>query len=203
MNMIIETLILGPFQVNCYIIGCRESMEAVVLDPGDDPDLILEAIGDTRLQVRYILLTHGHIDHLGAVAEVQESTGAKILLHKNDAFFLANAGLPDILFGGKFPQSGLKSVCPERQRFIYLHYPPGPNRIAGLLTVLFGKGRIALFRFPSGNRKTTNQIQQILLILSNTTSSLYTNHLEPRPRRTILAVWNMIIRSMTRDMFLM
>ena len=104
--MIFETIIVGPFMMNCYILGCEKSHKAVVIDPGDEPDNILEKLKELGLSLEYILLTHAHIDHIGAVAELVQQTGAKILMHKNDDFLRLNAGAQAKMFNlpvpGKF-----------------------------------------------------------------------------------------------------
>ena len=66
--MDIKTLIVGPIQENCYIAAHPHSKEAVVVDPGDEADMIIDYIREHELKVKYILLTHGHHDHIGAVA---------------------------------------------------------------------------------------------------------------------------------------
>jgi len=58
--LIIRTLELGPIMANCYILGCEETLEAVVIDPGDDAAEILFELAESRLKVKYILNTHGH-----------------------------------------------------------------------------------------------------------------------------------------------
>ena len=70
---------------NCYIVGCEETLEAVVIDPGDDPDKILLALAESKLTVKYIINTHGHFDHISANKKMHEATGAPILAHSLDA----------------------------------------------------------------------------------------------------------------------
>ncbi len=84
--MILETLVVGPLGVNCYILGSREGGEAVVIDPGADPDNIMEVLEASRLagNVRYILATHCHFDHVGAAKRLKELTSAPFLIHKGD-----------------------------------------------------------------------------------------------------------------------
>ncbi|MFQ5863508.1 MAG: MBL fold metallo-hydrolase [Candidatus Brocadiales bacterium] len=85
--MILETLEVGPLAVNCYILGSREGGEAVVIDPGGDPDDIMRVLEARGLSgnVRYILATHGHFDHIGAATRIKEKlTSAHFLIHKGD-----------------------------------------------------------------------------------------------------------------------
>lgn len=97
--MEIKTLIVGPIQENCYIASDPQSQEAVVIDPGDEADLIIEYIQEKKLHVNYILLTHGHHDHIGAVAEVKAATNALVAIHADDQMMLTDAGknLGDII----------------------------------------------------------------------------------------------------------
>lgn len=82
--MHIESLVVGPIESNCYIIW-NDRREALVIDPGDDADRILAAIEQAEAQVQAYLLTHGHIDHVSALAEVHEQHPAPIGLHPEDA----------------------------------------------------------------------------------------------------------------------
>ena len=82
--MIFETLAVGPLQCNCYIIGCEKTREALVIDPGDEAELILPLIHKHQLKVRYILSTHAHIDHVGDLEKIRDQTRAETLLHEED-----------------------------------------------------------------------------------------------------------------------
>lgn len=88
--MDIKTLIVGPIQENCYIASHPENHEAVVIDPGDEADMIVDYIREHNLQVKYILLTHGHHDHIGAVEEVKAFTQAQVAIHVDDADMLTD-----------------------------------------------------------------------------------------------------------------
>jgi hydroxyacylglutathione hydrolase len=82
--MKIEDFVVGPLQVNCYIAYDEESLEAMIVDPGDNPSGILKILERLKLKPRYIVCTHGHFDHIGAVAGVKASTGAEVVLHGAD-----------------------------------------------------------------------------------------------------------------------
>ncbi len=92
--MIIERLSLGSFQANCYIVGPEASGEAIIIDPGDEPQTILQAARDLKLTPRLIIATHGHIDHILAAQALCEATGAPFAMHQADRPLLE--GLPDI-----------------------------------------------------------------------------------------------------------
>ena len=83
--MIIRQMALGPIQANCFILGCEETRQAVVIDPGDDADRILTSLAGDQLTVVHIINTHGHFDHVGANKRLKEVTGAGILIHRADA----------------------------------------------------------------------------------------------------------------------
>lgn len=76
---------LGQMGTNCYVIWDEITLEAAVVDPGFEDQQICDIIGEHKLKVKYILLTHGHFDHLGGVNQIKQLTGAKVLIHENDA----------------------------------------------------------------------------------------------------------------------
>lgn len=97
--MIVIRLVVGPLQVNCFIVADEKTKDAVVIDPGDDARDILRIIRERDLKVRYIVNTHGHFDHVGANRAVKEATGAEILIHEGDVPVLASAGKQAAAFG--------------------------------------------------------------------------------------------------------
>ncbi len=80
--MIIRTLLLNVS--NCYIVGCEETKEGIIIDPAWDGQRILEKVKELGLRIKAIVLTHGHIDHVGALQEVQEATRAPVMLHADE-----------------------------------------------------------------------------------------------------------------------
>ncbi len=76
---------VGGYQANCYILGCKKTMQGLVIDPGDEGFNIVRTISELGLKIKYILLTHGHGDHVGAVAELKRITGAPVYIHPLDA----------------------------------------------------------------------------------------------------------------------
>jgi glyoxylase-like metal-dependent hydrolase (beta-lactamase superfamily II) len=83
--MIIKTLPVGPIMANCFIVGCKETLEAAVIDPGDEADKILQSLAESDLKVNFIINTHGHFDHVSANKGVHVATQAPILIHALDA----------------------------------------------------------------------------------------------------------------------
>ena len=83
--MILKKLELGMFASNCYIVGDESSKEGMIIDPGAEANQIMKFVEELGLNIKFIVLTHGHIDHVGALAEVKEATGAEVAIHVNDA----------------------------------------------------------------------------------------------------------------------
>jgi glyoxylase-like metal-dependent hydrolase (beta-lactamase superfamily II) len=80
--MKIEQIIVGPLESNCFIVFDEQKHQALIVDPGAEPDKILRFIEAGKLDVNYIVCTHAHFDHVGAVAAIREKTAASIVLHK-------------------------------------------------------------------------------------------------------------------------
>ena len=80
----IDSMELGIYFVNCYLIRGEQSNTCVVVDPGGHPNKVLKYLEDKSLTLEAILLTHGHFDHVGAVKELSEKTGCKVYLHADD-----------------------------------------------------------------------------------------------------------------------
>jgi glyoxylase-like metal-dependent hydrolase (beta-lactamase superfamily II) len=87
--MIRETLIVGALQVNCYILGCERTRQAVVIDPGDNAPAIQAALRKHGLTLTALLATHAHFDHVLAGRPLQEATGASFHLHPAERPLLA------------------------------------------------------------------------------------------------------------------
>jgi len=83
--MFLKTLVVGPFASNCYIVGSESSKHGLIIDPGAEAKLILKTVNDLGLTISLIVVTHAHIDHIGALAPVKESTGAKFAIHEAEA----------------------------------------------------------------------------------------------------------------------
>jgi hydroxyacylglutathione hydrolase len=79
--MLLDTLVVGALQVNCYILGSETTGRALVIDPGDNAPAILNALRQRRWRLTHILATHGHFDHLLAARPLQEATGAPLYIH--------------------------------------------------------------------------------------------------------------------------
>jgi len=90
--MILKRFTFGMYLTNCYVLGCEETKEATVIDPGFDKDReakeILNFIEQNGLHVKYIVNTHGHADHTAGNGIIKKATGAPILIHEDDAIML-------------------------------------------------------------------------------------------------------------------
>jgi hydroxyacylglutathione hydrolase len=97
--MILKMMETGPLMVNTYIVGDEATGEAAVFDPGGDSDTILKVLKEEGLKVKYIINTHAHFDHVGGNQELQDKTGAPIIIHQDEAADLAVAGSRATMFG--------------------------------------------------------------------------------------------------------
>lgn len=82
--MIVESLMVGMLQVNCYVLGCEETNHGIIIDPGDEAQRILDLARILQLDIAAIPNTHAHFDHVLAVTRVKEATGAPFWLHRDD-----------------------------------------------------------------------------------------------------------------------
>ncbi len=80
----LRKLAVGPYQANCYVLGCKNTKEGVVIDPGDEVFRIVREISGLGLTIQQILLTHGHFDHTGGARELRRITGAPVRIHPLD-----------------------------------------------------------------------------------------------------------------------
>ncbi len=87
--MDIKTLVLSPLGTNCYLVKTGED-RGVVIDPADEADKILLKAQEMGIEIKKILLTHGHFDHTGAAAEIKEKTSAPIYIHEKDECMLSD-----------------------------------------------------------------------------------------------------------------
>ena len=81
----VRKLVVGSYQANCYILGCKKTGEGIVIDPGDEVFRIIREISRQKLRIRAILLTHGHFDHTGGAAELRKITKSPVLIYDRDA----------------------------------------------------------------------------------------------------------------------
>jgi hydroxyacylglutathione hydrolase len=87
---VVEILELGPFFVNCYIIGDPASKEGLIIDPSWDPERIVSHVSKMGLDVKKIVITHGHADHIGALDEIRKTFDAPVFIGEKDASMMTN-----------------------------------------------------------------------------------------------------------------
>lgn len=121
--MIIETRAVEPFFKNGYLVGCEETREAVVIDPGDEVEQLIETVEERQLRVQHILLTHAHMDHITGVGRAKEAFGAPIGLHQADNFLYEAVVQQGMMFGFH--------VAPQ-PKVDFFYDGPGPWRFGRL-----------------------------------------------------------------------
>ena len=102
--MILEVRAVAPFYKNGFVVGCSRTREAVLIDPGDEVDEVLGAVRDHGLDVKYILLTHAHLDHVTGVGTAKTAFDAPVYLHKDDLFLYERTVEQGQMFGFKVQQ---------------------------------------------------------------------------------------------------
>jgi len=192
--VIIKTLAVGPIMANCFILGCEATLEAAVIDPGDEPDRILLALAESNLTTKLIINTHGHFDHVGANQRLNEVTGAPILIHPLDAPMLNQIANSAAAWG----MAAQNSPPPDRELqegdevtfgkilLNVIHTPghtPGGISLYTDREVFVGDtlfaGSIGRTDFPGGSFETLKEsIQQKLFALSDDLK-VYAGHNQP------------------------
>ncbi len=188
--MIVKKLVVGPFASNCYIVGSESGKEGMIIDPGAEAEKILEKVKDLGLDIKLIVLTHGHVDHIGAVREVKEATSAEVAIHSDDAKSLHSQSLGTLYdFSYQAPPpadrllKGGDSIGVGDLHFLVLHTPghsPGSICLLGQGVVFsgdtlfnFGIGRYDLF--GGSYSQLMNSIHTKLMILPDNTG-VYPGH---------------------------
>ncbi|HEX4064634.1 MAG TPA: MBL fold metallo-hydrolase [Acidobacteriaceae bacterium] len=168
--MILETFPVGPLQCNCTILGDEAAHEAMVVDPGDNIPEILSFLARNHLRLKQIVVTHGHIDHVGGASRLKKATGAPVYLNQNDLPLLKMMDVQAGWIGVETPEVEPPDVSAEdgarvgiaghaaeilytpghTQGSICLHFGPEKLLIAG--DTLFA-GSIGRTDLPGGDGK--------------------------------------------------
>lgn len=90
MEYFLESLVVGDLQMNCYVFGCSETRDAVIIDPGGDADFIATTVKQINASIKMILLTHGHYDHIAGLRETKKRFNCPVLIHVADEEALTN-----------------------------------------------------------------------------------------------------------------
>jgi hydroxyacylglutathione hydrolase len=129
--MILETRAVLPFNKNGYVIACEETRQAMVIDPGNEVDMLLDIVGRQKLSVQSILLTHAHVDHVTGVGRAKNALGVPIYLHRDD--------------------QALYDAAPQQAAFFGLHceeLPPIDRYYDVSKTLAFGGFEITVHHTP-------------------------------------------------------
>lgn len=102
--MRVQTLTVGPFQENCYLLVDEQSNSAAVIDPGSEPERVIEAIEKSGATLEAIWVTHAHVDHVGAIAPVKKRWNVPVYLHPKDRRLYDAAGTQARLYGIQFDE---------------------------------------------------------------------------------------------------
>lgn len=102
-KLLIWRLVQTPLATNCYVLGCAETREAIVVDCGGEPDEVARLAEDERLRLVRLVATHGHADHIGGMARLRKLTGAPFAIHTGDAPMAAARQIGAVAFLGTIP----------------------------------------------------------------------------------------------------
>ena len=101
--MIVETQAVGPFFKNGFVVACETTRQAIVIDPGDEVPSLLDFVRRERLTVRFVMLTHAHVDHVTGVGPAKAAFGVPVYLHRDDLFLYERAAEQGAMFGLSVP----------------------------------------------------------------------------------------------------
>jgi len=130
--MIVESQAVGPFFKNGFVVGCEQTREAVLIDPGDEVAGLLSFASEKELTIRYILLTHAHVDHVTGVAAAKRALGVPIYLHRDDLFLYERAVESGAMFGLSVePQPPVDEYYTSGQVIAFGGYEVRPHHTPG------------------------------------------------------------------------
>jgi hydroxyacylglutathione hydrolase len=129
--MLFERIIIGPLGVNCYLIGSSTTRESLIIDPGDEPDKIIDAVQKSNAKPIAILCTHAHIDHAGAAAAIQKAYSIPFYLHPAD-----------------FPLLGAMEMQSMQLDLFYSGMPEASRHLSDGETLLAGEASFTILHTP-------------------------------------------------------
>ncbi len=188
--MILERLEVGPLVTNCYILGCEETLEAAVIDPGGEPERIFGVLQHYGLKLKYIINTHHHFDHTAGNSRLKELAGGDIVIHPLDAPYLERIAESAAMYGFLVERSPEPDILVDEGDTVefgtivleVLHTPGHtPGSISLLLSdksiVFVGdlifQGSIGRTDFPGGDYPTLiNSVKTKIFTLDDETTIL-------------------------------
>lgn len=131
-DMLIESCAVPPFEKNGYVVACPVTGEAIVIDPGDEVAQLIDIVRRTGVTVRYIMLTHSHLDHISGCNEAKAEWPVPLVLHKDDLFLYDRVVQQGIAFGIRMvPQPPIDAWFDRQTRWTFgqctveVHHTPG------------------------------------------------------------------------------
>ncbi|MEO5356756.1 MAG: MBL fold metallo-hydrolase [Nitrospirae bacterium YQR-1] len=166
MGLFLRCFVVGPLQVNCYILSDKDTGETIVIDPGDEPDRIIDFITDKSLTLKKIVCTHTHFDHIGGIPEIKDALNPLLLMHTDDRTIYEAARDMALFWGHQMdpmpkPDQFLSesdTITVGSHQFEVLHTPghtPGGICIYGEGIIVTGdtlfEGSVGRTDLPGGN----------------------------------------------------
>jgi glyoxylase-like metal-dependent hydrolase (beta-lactamase superfamily II) len=190
-TLIIKKMVVGYLSANCYIVGSEANRGGLLIDPGGDAEDIGQAIVDSGLDIKIIVLTHGHSDHIAALYDIQAKTGAEVAIHTADAQAIQGRGAFSSMFGISYktpppPDRLLKggdSLDIGDLHFTVLHTPghtPGSICLLGHDRVFTGDTLFyhsigTTYTYGSSRHQLIDNIHKRLMVLPDNTR-VYPGH---------------------------
>ena len=111
-GMILQTLTVGPLATNCYILACEKTLVGAIIDPGGDEKKIVDEVTSRNLEIKYIINTHGHVDHIQANEYIKKIYSCPVCMHEKDEELLKS---PDLNLLSALPSSAIKFPAPDKK----------------------------------------------------------------------------------------
>jgi len=196
-DMVIRTAAVAPFFKNGYVVMCETTRQAVLIDPGDEVDALLEAAQADGAKVTAILLTHAHLDHVTGVAQAKSALGAPVWLHRDDLFLYNGVVEQGRMFGIRVsPQPTIDAFYQPNQSIAFGNYvvdvSPTPGHSPGGVCLAIGPangeardlfvgdtlfaGSIGRTDLPGGDLETLLQSIRSVLFKYPDAAPVYSGH---------------------------